>query len=380
VNFIFYSITNDFENFHRRREIEAIANDDSKGKGRVIYFNPPLFFIRRLFSNSRKGKCSPSGIKILDLYTLIPMTWAMKSDLLLLLFVSIPAKLQTWYAKKRYFTVTETITWFYKPNQYLYLKSLKPYVYLHYDNYKGDESYSYSKNENFDETLECCISNSLLTLVCSAKLFENFKRNNSRVVHYYPNAISRKLLKNNPSHNHSNKNEKVIGFIGQLDQSFDVELLDKIAHNFSDYQIRLIGPVTNEAIFEIAANHLNIELVGYVAYENLSFEIKKFSIGICPYAETPFNQYRNPLKISEYFSYGIPVVSVECDIDKRAREMVGVASNHNEFVELLMKELTSDNNDKAKKRKSFVENNCWDNRASFIVSEIKKIIVENNFN
>ena len=373
INFIFYSIIPDFENFHRRREIEAIASKAGKDNKRVIYFNPPAFFIKKfLFKYTKHKNFEHPDIKICNLYTLCPMSWALKYPFLQLLFVATPIKIQTWYYKKQYLSPADTtISWFYKPDQYSYLKSLKPYIYLHYDNYKGDESYQFNKSKNFDATVNDCISNSLMTLICSAKLFEHYTLSNPSNVYYYPNAISRSLLQHQAA-DFNQTEEKVIGFIGQLDDSFDFSLLEKIASNFSDYKISLIGEVKNKIILDIAAKYSNIELLGYVSYENLSPKIKTFAIGICPYKQTDFNQYRNPLKISEYFSYGLPVVSVECDIDKGARKMVAVASSHNEFLELLKKELNDNNEEKAELRKAFTQNNCWDNRATFILDNIIK--------
>lgn len=372
MNFIFFSISNDFETFHRKREIEAIANDKTNGDINVIHCNSPQFFIKKILSSATKRhQISQSDIRICDLYTFLPMSWVLKSKLLMYLFVTIPIKLQIIYIKKRYLNSGRCISWFYKPDQYLYLKSLTPYIYLHYDNYQGDKTYQFSGDKRFNKVLNKCISNSLLTLVSSSKLFEKYKVISPSKVFYYPNAIARSLIQSNLI-NIKKNNKVVIGFIGQLDQTFDTVLLEKIARKFHDYKIKLIGEVKNKMVMDVADKHANIDLLGYMEYEKLSEEIKSFTIGICPYTATDFNQYRNPLKISEYFSYGIPVVSVKCDIDKKAEGLVGVASNHDEFLELLAIELDSDSKNKRDKRKKLAENNCWDNRSSFVIDEIIK--------
>ena len=378
MNFIFYSITNDFESFHRKREIEAIASDTSNGSREVIYFGPPQFLFLKLLKfifkkdSNKKNKSNHSNIKILNLYALIPIKWALKLRILTYLFITLPIKLQTLYVKKYYLNSNNYISWFYKPDQYCYLKSLGPYIYLHYDNYKGDKSYNFSHSEYFDITLQRCIENSLFTLVCSAKLFNKYKTINTDKVLYYPNAVSRTLIATEPSSEIITK-EINIGFIGQLDKTFDVELITKIACAFTNCRIKLIGPITNNAKIDILREYKNIDLLGYIDYEELSKEIRSFSIGICPYTKTNFNQYRNPLKIIEYFSYGLPVVSVECDIDKKALKLVGIASNDDEFISLIKQELEDNNYNKVNSRKKFARNNCWDNRAEFIINKVKDI-------
>lgn len=377
MNFIFYSIANDFESFHRKREIEAIANDTSNGDIKVVYFRAPQFFLKKIVKSIFKMEHQKStniyhNIKILNLHILMPMKWALKLKILTYLFITLPIKLQTLYVKKNYLNSNDCVSWFYKPDQYSYLKSLKPYIYLHYDNYKGDKSYKFSHSEYFDITLQRCIDNSLFTLVCSSKLFNKYKTINTDKVLYYPNAVSRTLIA--PESSSKIISEEVnIGFIGQLDKSFDVELVAKIAITFTNCRIKLIGPITSNAKIDILREYKNIDLLGYINYEELSKEIQNFSIGICPYTKTNFNQYRNPLKVIEYFSYGLPVVSVKCDIDKKALKLVGVASSDDEFISLIKQELEDNNDNTASIRKKFARSNCWDNRAEFIINKVKNI-------
>lgn len=297
------------------------------------------------------------------------MNWALKSKLLMTLFVTLPISLQVSISKRRYFNSSKVLSWFYKPNQYLYLKNLAPYIYLHYDNYKGDKNYSYSANKHFDEILNSCIKNSLLTLVSSYKLFEAYKYIKPSGVFYYPNAISRQLIPNGDDQLEKPNTSKIIGFIGQLDDSFDTELVQKISKSFEGYSIRLIGGYSKD-VFEALNKCANIELLGYVKYELLGEEIKNFSIGICPYKNNLFNKFRNPLKITEYYSYGLPVVSVDCDIDEKAKEFMGIAETHDEFIESIKSQLAENTSSKNIKRIQYAESNCWDNRVSFLINKI----------
>ncbi|AZN31574.1 glycosyltransferase [Pseudoalteromonas sp. Xi13] len=297
------------------------------------------------------------------------MKWALKSKLLMYLFVTLPISLQVSISQRRYFGSSKVLSWFYKPNQYLYLKNLAPYIYLHYDNYKDDKSYTYSANKHFDEVLNNCIKNSFLTLVSSSRLFEVYKCVKPNSVHYYPNAISRQLIPSDVDKLKKPNVSKVIGFIGQLDNSFDVELVKKISKAFEDYSIRLIGGYSKDA-FEALNECANIELLGYMKYELLGGEIKKFSIGICPYKNNSFNKFRNPLKITEYYSYGLPVVSVDCDIDEKAKEFMGIAKTHDEFIESIKSQLAENTSSKNIQRIQYAENNCWDNRISFLINKI----------
>lgn len=377
MKYIFYSITNDFEKFHRRNEIEALVKLSSDSK--AVYFNPPVFFIKKLISVFKKKekvkrvKHKINNVYISNLYVFFPIKWARKSNLLMKVFVSVPIELQTWYAKKKYFYKAngDVFSWFYKPDQYLYLKSLSPYIYLHYDNYKDDESYGFSKDSRFDKVLRECILNSELTLVSSARLYNKYKSINESLVYYYPNAIARSLMQRPKVQKCAvNKNKSVIGFIGQLDSTFDWTLIEKIANFYPDYLIKLIGGGASEEAVNISLKYNNIKLLGYMHYEELSSQIQSFSIGICPYKKSDFNKYRNPLKITEYFSYGLPVVTVECDVDSNARKLITVAQTDTAFVEAIDTELKANTEDKTEQRRLFASHNCWGNRAAFISSTL----------
>ncbi|MET6759750.1 glycosyltransferase [Pseudoalteromonas sp. NCIMB_1079] len=368
LNFIFFSIASDFKSFHRKREIEAVIK---VGDVKAVYYKPPESFLkglRRIFS-FRKDEQEFDNLKILSLYVLIPMTWALKSKALMCLFVELPIKLQVSYARRNYLNTKDVISWFYKPNQYLYLKNLKPYIYLHYDNYKDDISYKFSSSEQFDKTLIDCISNSLFTLVSSSKLYETYKTIRSNGIYYYPNAISRELIPSNVDKLNKQNVSKVIGFVGQLDNSLDVELVKKISKAFKGYSIRLIGGYS-KVVFEALDGCENVELLGYMKYELLGEEIKNFSIGICPYKDNSFNKFRNPLKITEYYSYGLPVVSVNCDIDDKAKEFMGIANTHDEFIKSIKTQLAENTLSKNIQRRKYAEKNCWDNRISFLMNKI----------
>ncbi|MCE7650696.1 glycosyltransferase [Vibrio fluvialis] len=310
------------------------------------------------------------NIIVLNLYTLFPVHLLLEKNLLRYLLVDLPVKFQVNLYKKRFFNCPkETINWFYKPNQYLYLKSLGNYIYLHYDNYKGDANYSFGKTKNFDNILKQCIQESLMTLVSSSKLFDSYKSYCNDKVHYYPNAISRELF-NKESKQINKKKTKTIGFIGQLDSTFDTNLMYKISEKFEDYKILLIGPVKNKEVEKLIKSKVNVESTGYVDYGKLPELISKFDVGICPYKDDEFNKYRNPLKIIEYFSYGIPVVSVDCDIDPKTKDLVSIAYEDVEFISLIEMELKTNDSLKINERKMYADRNCWDNRAKDVLEHI----------
>lgn len=72
----------------------------------------------------------------------------------------------------------------------------------------------------------------------------------------------------------------------------------------------------------------------------------------------------------EYFSYGLPVVTVNCDISKDISNVISVADSHTYFIYAIESELSSDTLEKRYARQSIAKINCWDNRAEFILNKL----------
>ncbi|RQW63876.1 glycosyltransferase [Vibrio viridaestus] len=374
MNLCFFSIASDFSTFHRRNEIESFADQNRDLK--IVYFTSIRFlfsyFMKRILGKERAlDKATKNNIKIHNLFSLLPLRLATKSKTLMYITVVLPIKLQVYFSKRKYGMDGETYTWFYKPDQYIYLSELGPYIYLHYDNYKADKTYSFSHSPNFDLIVKKCIEESEMSLICSARLFRDYKRYTADKVIYYPNAISNTLDLKKQDISRL-RNNKVIGFVGQVDKTFDSELLEEIAVNFPQYELRLIGGVKNDNVLELSRQYKNINLIGYIDYNDLSSYIDEFSIGICPYIINEFNSYRNPLKIVEYFSRGLPVVTVPCDISDSISELVTLAEDKAHFISGIKNELEKNDQYKVDRRQELARKNRWDSRVKLVLENINR--------
>lgn len=365
MDIFFYSTTDSFINYHRRREIEAISRKIGSA-GTLLYFTRPRF----LLSKSRTEESSDL-VNVKSLLTLLPLSIAFKNSYLLFFFVKLPILLQVFLYKKMYgINDGDLYHWFYKPDQLLYLPKSK-LIYLHYDNYRNDQNYFFSKRRDFDLTLKKCIDNSTISLFCSGKLLSELCLKEKQNVYYYPNAIDRALLPTvQPTFESSDKLVRV-GFIGQIDDSFDHEILESLAKAYPKFDFILIGPVQNKQAQAVIEFYPNIKSLGFVKYENLAAHIETFNIGICPYKFEYFNAYRNPLKVYEFFSYGIPVVCSTCDVDRMTKPYLSIVNDRESFVKALSYELENDSINKRQWRCNFSNNNCWDNRAEFVVNTLR---------
>jgi hypothetical protein len=368
MDFFFYSTSEHFHNYHRRREIEAIAEKVGVD-GCVIYFRRPRF----IFSGRNKCKEQDfNNVKIRSLFTVLPLSYAFKSNLLLLFFVKLPILLQVLFYRVIYRVHKLNLYhWFYKPDQFFYMPR-RNLIYLQYDNYKGDNSYFFSGSPEFDITLNACIEYSVLCLFSSEQLIQDLGYSEKKNVFYYPNALDRAIVPDGIDHSRSKAKHINVGFIGQIDNSFNSHLLELLVNKYKEFDFTLIGPLKNSDVKRIVDLNSNIKLLGFVPYNELPKHIAKFDIGICPYKFEDFNYYRNPLKVYEFFSYGIPVVCSICDVDKITHPYLSVADSEDNFVEAIQHEITNNTAEKITWRCNFSRENCWDNRADFVLTTLKE--------
>lgn len=100
----------------------------------------------------------------------------------------------------------------------------------------------------------------------------------------------------------------ILGFIGQVDDRLDQDLLRAIAAARPDWQIVLAGRLKQGVdLSRLAA--ANIHLLGHQPYDDLPAIGRAVDLWLVPYRETELTQSCNPLKIFEYLATGLPVVA-----------------------------------------------------------------------
>lgn len=99
----------------------------------------------------------------------------------------------------------------------------------------------------------------------------------------------------------------VIGFYGTLQDWVDLELIAAVARARPAWSIALLGQVFVDT--SILSSLPNVHLLGRKPHETLPAACKGFDVGLIPYRDDPRMVFVNPIKLREYLSAGLPVVS-----------------------------------------------------------------------
>jgi GT2 family glycosyltransferase/glycosyltransferase involved in cell wall biosynthesis len=103
---------------------------------------------------------------------------------------------------------------------------------------------------------------------------------------------------------------RIIGYYGAIAEWFDVELVARLASDFGEHEILLIGADT-AGVGARLRRWPNVRMVGEQPYAELPRWLAQFDVCLIPFLVTPLTLATNPVKVYEYLCAGKPVVAVD---------------------------------------------------------------------
>jgi glycosyltransferase involved in cell wall biosynthesis len=162
---------------------------------------------------------------------------------------------------------------------------------------------------------------------------------------------------------------RTIGYFGALDEWFDIEAVRDSAQRFSDRKFQLIGRVEHARLRSLTSLR-NVELVGEVPYDELPEFVAGFQIAMIPFRVNPLTVATNPIKLYEYFSCGLPVVSSRLPEVEFFGDLVYLADRTEDFPERIAWALAESGGDKPARRIAATRRETWAERASEIAGAL----------
>ena len=160
----------------------------------------------------------------------------------------------------------------------------------------------------------------------------------------------------------------VIGFYGVIRDHLDKELLTKIADSHPEWSLVLIGSI-HMNVDELRARP-NVHFLGLRPIDALPGYCKYFSVGIIPYRQNEFIRNVNPIKLRQYLSAGLPVVSTFMIEVQRLSHLVTIAHNHEEFIAGIEGVLATDTPLKRRQRSEAMSNERWEAKVAEVCNRV----------
>ncbi len=152
----------------------------------------------------------------------------------------------------------------------------------------------------------------------------------------------------------------VLGFFGLVQDWIDIDLLAWLAQQRPSWNIVVIGrslvDMTNLRKLP------NVTLVDRRPYAELPRYCKAFSVGLIPFRINELTSHVNPIKLREYLSAGLPVVSTDLPEVRHYDGLCRVTSTREAFLEACERAIATDSPQERRKRSEAMRGETWEKK------------------
>ncbi|OQX09710.1 MAG: hypothetical protein BWK76_21840 [Desulfobulbaceae bacterium A2] len=122
----------------------------------------------------------------------------------------------------------------------------------------------------------------------------------------------------------------VLGFFGLIHEWIDLDLIEHIARAKPEWSIVMIGKCSVDV--SRFSRYKNVFFLGQKPYSTLPSYCSVFDVGLIPFAVNDLTVNVNPIKLREYLSAGLPVVSTALPECEKYRDIIQIATDYTTFV------------------------------------------------
>ncbi|MEN7551580.1 glycosyltransferase [Rapidithrix thailandica] len=216
-------------------------------------------------------------------------------------------------------------------------------------------------------------------VITSSGALQKNKKSLNENCHLIPNGVDyqafNQYCKDPDPHE---KKEKVVGYVGSIDDRLDYTLLRQLIGQYPDYQFRFIGRIVEPELIQPLQAFQNVEFTGPVNYTKLPEKVAEFDVCLIPFVRNTFTQSIYPLKINEYLAAGKPVVmSRFSDHLDEFQHVSSICETPEAFCQAVANEIRQDTAQKVKARCKIAQENSWENRAKQFSDIVRQVTYEN---
>lgn len=280
---------------------------------------------------------------------------------------------------KKYFSQQKIILEVFHPFFYNLLSKLK-YDFLIYDYYDNFDYLSDGKWSEIDSHYNSLLLNSCDIVICSANTMYNRAFSINKNSYYIPNGNSFDLLSKNDKFtlfpDIFNNNKKIIGFIGNIRNWIDFELISELLDEINYANIVFIGYLNKESkrFINKLISCENFKWLPYMDMSKAAAYVREFGVGIIPFKINKYMEGVFPNKFFEYMAAGVPIVTTALKELEKYSDIIGYSRDNDEFISNCKSALKGDFDGKIKNYKIIAQENSWNIRADVVDRKLKQLV------
>jgi glycosyltransferase involved in cell wall biosynthesis len=384
-------ISRDWQEYQRKPHLKALSK-----YGPVLCVEPPITLLSPFFhlKKIKKYLKGERGIRKLgnNLYLYTPFSFFPYAISHLIPILKLVDKKLITYCTKRALNNLHMkceVSFIFKPHQDFLLKSLNARLscYEAVDQYSTYPNISkMEKMRRIEREMKILREADLVFVTSNNLMIEKIKFNrntyfipNTTDIHHFGKALLDETLipKDLSIIAHPR-----IGFIGNINELLDLQLIYYIAESRTKWSIIMIGNITGTGRFKYSAEFKklkglnNIHYLGWRNHEDLPAYLRGFDVCILPYKTIEYMKYVYPNKIHQYLAAGKPVVTTNLPELFPFKDTIEIADNYNRFVIAIEEALKEDDKKLALQRIEIARSNSSENRAKQKIEIINSMLSE----
>jgi glycosyltransferase involved in cell wall biosynthesis len=163
----------------------------------------------------------------------------------------------------------------------------------------------------------------------------------------------------------------VLAFFGLVQDWIDIDLIGWLAEQRPAWTFVMIGKVAVD--HSRWASTPNIKWLGRKPYEELPRYCKAFDVGLIPFRINELTRNVNPIKLREYLSAGLPVVSTRLPECAAYPEWCSVADTREEFLAACEAAIAADSPEARRRRSDLMRAESWEHKVALLGEHIERV-------
>lgn len=164
----------------------------------------------------------------------------------------------------------------------------------------------------------------------------------------------------------------IVGYIGQIGDKIDYDLIDFLAQTRPNWSFVFIGNVWPNHRDQVNSLQRlpNVHFLGRRAYHDLPAFLRGFDVCVLPHLCNALTRSMDPIKLYDYLASGKPIVSTPVAGVERFPDAIYVADTSQEFISQL-EQAVQENSILSGKRQSYARENTWPRRGADMWAVLK---------
>jgi glycosyltransferase involved in cell wall biosynthesis len=163
----------------------------------------------------------------------------------------------------------------------------------------------------------------------------------------------------------------LLGFYGLIEEWLDLELIAYLARRHPQWSIALIGRV---CVDTSACQALpNVHFLGRKPHVELPLYCKALDVALIPHKVNELTRHMNPIKLREYLSAGLAIVSTDVPEMRQYPESCIVARSYEEFETGVATALTKDSPAARRRRSESMRDQTWEGKVLELGTRVMQV-------